>query len=59
MKHKFPQDAPIFGKPNIIINPQQLDTGKYIDMALNCFSSREIVELAEKYSADAKTFSQE
>ena len=28
-KNKFPQDAPVFGKPNVIINPQKYENNKY------------------------------
>ena len=47
---KQPSDAPIFGKPNIIINPQSLEFTKYVNMALSNFSPSEMVSLAEKYS---------
>ena len=59
MEHRFPQDAPVFGKPNVIINPQQLEYGKYINMALSCLNPSELIDLAENYCGDLKAFAQE
>ena len=55
-EHKFPSDAPIFGKPNVLINPQRYRHNEYVNAALSSFGAEEIVALAEKYSgnADAK-----
>ena len=54
--HKFPQDAPIFGKPNVLINPAQIEQGQYIYKALETMSPSEMIELAETYqNTDAKS----
>ena len=58
MEHRFPQDAEIFGKPNIMVNPLQLENGSYVNVALNSFTTDEIIDLAEKYCGDLKSFAQ-
>ena len=30
-QHKLPSDAPIFGKPNVIINPQKYEYNHYVN----------------------------
>ena len=40
----------MFGKPNIVVNPQKLYHAKFINMALSTFSPDDIVQLAENYS---------
>ena len=47
--HKFPQDAPLFGKPNVIINPQSYNDRHYDNQALQSLTPDDIVELAEQY----------
>ena len=47
-KHKFPQDAPVFGKPNLIVNPQKFDNNnrQYVNQALRSLNPDEIIILA-------------
>ena len=52
VKNKFPMDAKIFGKPNVIINSTRIDDfGQQISKALNKFDPNELVELAETFSS--------
>lgn len=47
--HKLTMDAEVFGKPSVIINPQGIQMGKFINMALSKFTPKELVDLAEAY----------
>ena len=43
-------DAPIFGKPNVIINTQGMKFGEYINNSFKTFTPQELIEMAEAYS---------
>jgi len=49
MNHAIPQ-ADVFGKPNVIINPQTIEYGEFLNLALKKFPPSELIELAEKYT---------
>jgi len=49
--HKFPQDAPVYGKPNVVINPQGIELGMFVNLALSKYSPSELIELAETCSS--------
>jgi len=40
----------MFGKPNIIVNPQNLSFGKFANLAFSKMNPTEIIDLAEKYT---------
>ena len=51
---KMPQDAMIFGKPNVIVNFKETnDFGLMIYKSLNKYTLDELIELAEKFSSSA------
>lgn len=50
LKNKMPQDAVIFGKPNVIVNQQGISFGSYINKTLNNFTAEELIDVAENYS---------
>ena len=45
--NKLHQDAQIFGKPQVIVNPQKIINGEYINQGLRQFNASELIELAE------------
>ena len=38
IKSKIQQDAPIFGKPTVLVNPQGFDNGFFVNKALAKFT---------------------
>ena len=42
-KNKVHMDAPIFGKPNIIVNTQGLNFGEFINKSLKSFTPKELI----------------
>jgi hypothetical protein len=50
IKSKVQMDAPIFGKPNLIINTQGMKFGEFINNSLKTFTPQELIEMAEAYS---------
>ena len=43
-------DAPIFGKPNVMITPQSVEFGKYTNKGLSKLTPIELIDIAETYS---------
>ncbi len=44
---KFPQDAPMFGKPNVLVNAQGFKFGNYVNETLGSYSVENIILMAE------------
>ena len=59
IKTKFPQDAIIFGKPNILINQKQSNEfGFIINKLLDKFPLDHLIDLAEQFSQSASAQNQ-
>ena len=51
LHHKFPQDAAVFGKPQVIINSKADDYGQLINQTLCSYTVQELIDLAEEFSS--------
>ena len=47
---KFPQNPPLFGKPNTVINSNSFKYNEYINSILRNFHPDELIHLAETYN---------
>ena len=43
-------DAPVFGKPNVLINQQKFELGKFLNLTMNSFSVQELIRMGEQFS---------
>lgn len=51
LKQKFLVHAEVYGKPNVLVNNQGFELGRFVNKTLSQFSIHELVEMAEIYSS--------
>ena len=55
IRKKPKPEAKIFGKPNVMINKNGIEIGKYINKTLNQLSANELIDITENFSNENKS----